>query len=297
MKRVKTPLNKTNHNVQRKKGLTFGNAVLSVSLLRGIFGQKKGTFKVKWSVFLLCAVLLMFSVQPSRAFLGFGDIVFDPSVFIQTVLGYVQQYASAVNTATQIENQVKSLYNEAQNLANMDQGAAMQTISGIRQSLTQLFQMQSRIRGMTMDYASVESAWDNLYKNFGAYNGMSGKDYAAQAQKILAQTDNATYDAMRAQGLVSQLGNDERNLESLLNASNSAAGALAAAQAGNQIAAVNTQQLMRLQQIVAASYRAESSYYAQQTQREAMSKADSDRFFKSTIQKPGDGKGRGTKQF
>lgn len=109
---------------------------------------------------------------------------------------------------------------------------------------------------------------------------MSGKGYAAQAQSVLNQTNNATYDAMRAQGLVSQLGNDARNLESLLNASNTSAGALAAVQAGNAIATVNTQQLMRLQQIVATSYRAQSSYHAQQANKEAMSQADSKRFLR-----------------
>ena len=45
-------------------------------------------------VMLLCS-------SPCPAFLGFGDIVFDPSVFMQTVMGYVkddgncQQYRKA----------------------------------------------------------------------------------------------------------------------------------------------------------------------------------------------------------
>jgi P-type conjugative transfer protein TrbJ len=158
-------------------------------------------------------------------------------------------------------------------------------------------QMQANIRGLTMEYQKVEAAWDTLYRDFGSFNGMSGKGYAAQAQSVLNQTNNATYDAMRAQGLVSQLGNDARNLESLLNASNTSAGAPAAVQAGNAIATVNTQQLMRLQQIVATSYRAQSSYHAQQANKEAMSQADSKRFFGDKIEKPGEGKGRGTKHY
>jgi P-type conjugative transfer protein TrbJ len=102
---------------------------------------------------------------------------------------------------------------------------------------------------------------------------------------------------MKAQGLVAQIDDDAANLDSLLRASSSASGALAAAQAGNQIAGVTSQQLMRLQHIVAASYRAQSSFYAEQAQKQAMSKADSERFFKSTIKKPSEGQGRGTKKY
>jgi len=211
----------------------------------------------------------------------------------------VDQISQTVNTAKQIENQLSSLANEAKNLANMDSRTAWQTLSGIRSNLTQVMQMQAKIRGLTMEYQEVENAWDGLYKNFGSFNGKSGKDYAAQAQNVLDQTNNATYDAMRAQGLVSQLGNDARNLESLLNASNTSTGALAAVQAGNAIAAVNTQQLMRLQQIASTSYRAQSSYYAQQANNEAMSRADSKRFFGDKIERPlqGSGKGQGTKHY
>lgn len=248
-------------------------------------------------VIVLVLIMGLFTVQPARALLGFGDIVFDPTALVQSVLNYVQHCTSAVNTATQIENQIQSLANEAKNLSYMDQGAAMQTMGRLRNSLTQLVNLQNRMRGMTMDYQNIESAWDQHYKDFGSFNGMSGKDYAKQSQKVLDQTNNATYDAMRAQGLVAQLGDDSANLQNLLNASNSVSGAVAATQAGNQIAAVTTQQLMRLQQISAASYRAQSSYYAQQAQREAMSKADSNRFFGDHINKPGTGQGRELPKF
>lgn len=159
-----------------------------------------------------------------------------------------------------------------QNLATMDSSAASANMGQIQQQLAQLQQLQSQIKGLTMDYANMEQSWDETYKDFGDFNGMSGKDYANHAQKIAEATNNSIYDAMVAQGLVAQLGNDEANLQSLAAASQNAQGALAAAQAGNQIAALQAQQLMRLQQIMAQSERAKSAYEAERAQKEAMSR-------------------------
>lgn len=283
-----------------KKQFTIGKLITGISIIHCFFGGKHGGIKkrIKWSIFVFAAIIML-SVRPSNAFLGFGDIVFDPGNLIQSILNGMQQITSAANSVNQTANQLKSLQYQVQNLAKMDPSSAASTLSNLQGRLATLMQIQASLRGITMNYAQVQGAWDQLYgADFGRYNGMKGSDYAAQALKILKQTDNATYDAMRAQGMVSELANDAANLESLLTASNSSGGALSAAQAGNAIAAIQAQQLMRLQQIVATSYRAESSYYADQANRAAMSRANSDKFFSSTIQRPlqGFGNGKATMQ-
>jgi len=253
----------------------------------------------RFSIVLILTTFLFVSPH-AEAFLGFGDIVFDPSVFMQTLMSYFTEIEDYANQAEQLSNQMQSLMNEAQNLANMDQNAAFKTMSGIKNSLARLSNLRSNVRGITMDYMKLESAWDSIYaKDFNSFKGKSVKDYVEAADKTLKQTNNATYDAMKAQGLVAQIDDDAANLESLLNASNSASGALAAAQAGNQIAGVTSQQLMRLQHIVAASYRAQSSFYAEQAQKQAIAKAHSEKFYGDKIKKPlqGQGNGKSTKQY
>jgi len=246
---------------------------------------------------VLVIVVFIFISPHAEAFLGFGDIVFDPSVFMQTLLGYFTQIEDYSNQAEQLSNQIQSLMNEAQNLASMDSYAAGRAINGIRNSLAKLSDLKANVRGITMDYMQLESAWDSIYKkDFKDFNGKSAKEYVEAADKALKQTNNATYDAMRAQGLVAQIDDDAANLDSLLRASQSASGALAAAQAGNQISGVTSQQLMRLQHIVAASYRAQSSFYAEQAQREAMSRAASKKFYGEGVKKPGQGQGRELKK-
>jgi len=247
----------------------------------------------------LLAAMALFTVSPCRAFLGFGDIVFDPSVFMQTVMSYAKELQTAMNTAKQIENQLQSLQNQARNLSSMNPGTAQNTMSRIQSALSQLATVRNDMRGITMDYTKLQGAYDGVYKNFAGYNGMSGKQYANQAQQILNQSNNSAYDAMRAQGLTAQIDKDAANLTSLMQASQSASGALAATQAGNQLSGMTVQQLMRLQEVIAASNRAQSSYFAAEAQKKAMSDADSARFFKTTIQRPlqGSGNGPGTKEY
>lgn len=96
----------------------------------------------------MIAILLLFPLRPAAAFY----MVFDPTALIQEILGYIDQISQTVNTARQIENQLSSLANEAKNLANMDSRTAWQTLSGIRSNLTQVMQMQAKIRGLTMEY-------------------------------------------------------------------------------------------------------------------------------------------------
>jgi P-type conjugative transfer protein TrbJ len=256
--------------------------------------------KIKRLSMVFVTGVFLFVSPAAEAFLGFGDIVFDPSVFMQTLMSYFTEIEDYANQAEQLSNQVQSLMNEAQNLANMDQNAAFRTISNISGSLQKLKDLKSNVRGITMDYMKLESAWDSVYKkDFKDFSGKSVKEYVDAAGKALQQTNHATYDAMKAQGLVAQIDDDAANLDSLLKASSSANGALAAAQAGNQIAGVTTQQLMRLQHIVAASCRAQSSFYAEQAQKQAMAKAHSDKFYGDKIKKPlqGRGNGKSTKQY
>lgn len=177
----------------------------------------------------------------------------------------------------QVAYQSQQVQMQLQNLANMDQASAAANMAQIQQQLQQLVQLQQEVQGMTLDYQATQEQWNQLYGT--DYSNMNNTDFAEQAQKLSDQTNKSIYDAMRAQGLVSQIGTDSANLQSLLQASQSAQGALAAAQVGSQIAALQAQQLMRLQQIMAQSNQAQAAYYAEQKQKEAMAKESTSQYF------------------
>lgn len=181
----------------------------------------------------------------------------------------------------QMKQQIKMMKANLQRLSSVVSNA---NLRNIKANLQGLMALQQKYRGIVYNYKNFERNWDSVYKSFKEFNGMNASQYANQAKKILTQTDNAIYDAMSSQGLIANMGNDAANLQSLLAASNSSEGALAATQAGNQIAGLQIMQLMRMQQIMATSYRAQTSYYAQEVQNKAMSDAATEKFFKHSTQ-------------
>jgi len=223
--------------------------------LSEVLPEREG-YHMRTSIKMILIALIIFAA-PAHGFLGVGDITFDPSTWAAAMSTYYQQL-------TAVKNQLQQLQNEAANLASMDAGTQQSTISAIQSKLQQLSAINNGVRGLTMDYARVERQFDQVYPDFSKYNGMSGEDYAALAEQQQSQTHNAMADAMKAQGLVANGKTDQDNLTALMQASQNSQGALAAAQAGNQIAGMQVQQLLQLQQIMATSARAQTSYQAQQ---------------------------------
>src|SRR6266702_1592139 len=132
------------------------------------------------SIKMILIALIISTATPAHAVLGVGDVVFDASVYMGTLLTYFQQY-------TAVQNQLQQLQNEAANLSNMDAGTQQSTMSNIQSKLQQLTALNNGVRGLTMDYAKVERQFDQVYPDFSKYNGMSGEDYAALAEQQQAQ--------------------------------------------------------------------------------------------------------------
>lgn len=192
---------------------------------------------------------------------GAAMVVHDPTNLAQNILSYVQEFATAINTAEQLATQYRQLEIELQQARKLNSD---QIRGRIMNGIRQLADIQQKTRGITYEYARTEGAFDQQYPDMAAYNGMSGRDYAAQAAKANQQLQNSVRDAMLAQGLISNAASDQDALNALVSTSNNADGQLAAAQAGNQIAAMTAQQLIQLQQIMATSAREQSSYMAAQ---------------------------------
>ncbi len=214
---------------------------------------------------LVLALGLILAFNTPQIFAS-GLPVFDAANLAQNQLAFIDQIRNTINSFTMLQNQMTQIAYAAQNLIKMDGNLSAASLMNIQHSLTTLMNLSQNVVGIALNYEQSQMAWDSTYPKFNKYNGMSGTDYAKQSEIMRNQTSNAIYDAMTAQGLVAQLGNDAANLNSLLAASSSADGVLTAIQVGNQIAALQVQQLMRLQQIIATSYRAEASYYAEEVQ-------------------------------
>jgi len=180
-------------------------------------------------------------------------IVYDPENYAQNVL-------SAARALEQINNQILSLQNEAQMLINEAQNLASLPYS----SLVQLQQSVERTQGLlaeaqriAFDVGQVDEAFRQEYGRVSMTTPEA--QLVADARSRWANTVGGLQDAMRVQGgVVGNVDASRAEMAALVTESQGAVGALQATQAGNQLLALQAQQLSDLIGLVAANGRADA---------------------------------------
>jgi P-type conjugative transfer protein TrbJ len=193
--------------------------------------------------------LVLASVTPSQAQIT----VFDPANYAQSVLTAARELQQVNNQIQQIENQTTSLINQAKNLASLPYSMVATITSQIQKTEQLLAQAQKIAYSVTI----INQAFTT---NYGAINlSLSDQQMIAQA-KSRWQTSVAGYqDAMNIQaGVVTNITTSRTTMNGLTTASQSATGALQAAQATNQLLGLVSQQLADLIAVMAAQGRAQS---------------------------------------
>lgn len=220
----------------------------------------------------------IFAVLVVAAFLAIASppkaealTVFDPTNYAANIQTSIKQVESVINELKMLENQAKQLLQLGQ----------IPELQQLTKTFNDLMTIRNEVTSLLNSYNQFQSEWDSVFKDFASVSGMSGADWAKQAEKMLNESNKALYDSVKAQTTVAQIESDAQALAALQNASQNAQGVLQAAQAGNQIAATTTQQLMRLQSIMAASNTAQATYYRELRARDEKAAAEGQRFFKA----------------
>ena len=170
-------------------------------------------------------------------------IVYDPTNYAQNVLTAARTLQQVNQQITQLQNEATMLINQARNLASLPYS-----------SLQQLLQ---QAQGIAYDVQRIDQAFTSTYGNAS----MSASDQAlvAGARERWQNTVGGLQDAMRVQaGVVGNIDTNRAEMSSLVGQSQGATGALQATQAGNQLLALQAQQLADLTAVVAANGRAQS---------------------------------------
>jgi len=199
-------------------------------------------------------VLVIFSASPSSA----QVIVFDPNNYAESVLQAARALQQINNQITSLQNQAQMLINQAKNLVNLPFSSLRQLQSSIQRT-QQLLNQAQRI---AYDIGQIDRAFSTTYAPASA--GTSSQALIANAQTRWQTSLAALQDALRVHaGIVANLDTNRTQMSALLTSSQSATGALQAAQAGNQLAALQAQQLADLTAAVAAQGRAQNLEAAQ----------------------------------
>jgi len=205
----------------------------------------------KCRVLAACAAFgLLAAVAPAQA----QWIVYDPTNFSQNVLTAARELQQVNNEIQSLENQATMLINQAKNLASLPYSSVAQ----LEASITRTEQLLNQAQNIAYDVTTIDQAFTQVYPQSYA-STTSTTQLMADAQTRWQNARAAYQDSMNVQaGVVQNLDNARTQINALISSSQSASGALQAAQSGNQIMGLATQQLADLTGVIAAMARAQS---------------------------------------
>jgi len=181
-------------------------------------------------------------------------VVYDPSNYAQNVLQAARALQQINNQITSLQNQTQMLLNQAKNLATLPY-SSLQTI---QQSLARTQQLLNQAQRLAYDIGQIDQAFGRIYPQ-GYTGSTSSQQLIGDAKERWQNSLAAHHDALRVQaGIVQNLDSTRSEADALISSSQSAVGALQAAQAGNQLIALQTKQLADLTALIAAQSRAQS---------------------------------------
>ncbi|WP_257169675.1 P-type conjugative transfer protein TrbJ [Bradyrhizobium sp. SRS-191] len=207
---------------------------------------------VRWAA--SAAVVLLVSATPLRAQL----VVFDPNNYAQNVLTAARELQQINNQILSLQNQAQMLINQAKNLASLPYSSLAQ----LQQSIQRTQDLLKQAQRLAYDVQQIDRAFATTYAP--ATSNATAQDLVNNAQSRWQTSVAALQDALKVQaGVVGNLDVIRSQSAALVTASQGATGALQVTQAGNQILALQAQQLADLTAAVAAQGRAQSLDTAQ----------------------------------
>ncbi|QND66614.1 P-type conjugative transfer protein TrbJ [Mesorhizobium loti] len=186
-------------------------------------------------------------------------IVFDPSNYTQNVLTAARSLEQITNQITSLQNQAQMLINQARNLASLPFSSLQQ----LQQSVQRTQQLLGQAQNIAYDVQQIDQAFQQKYGNVSL--SASDQQLVTEARSRWGNTVGGLQDAMRVQaGVVGNIDTNRSEMSALVGQSQGATGALQATQAGNQLLALQAQQLADLTAVVAANGRAQALQSAEQ---------------------------------
>ncbi len=220
----------------------------------------------------IISVVAVAPVSPASAQIA----VFDPTNYTQNVL-------SAARALQQINNQIRSLQNEAAMLTNMAKNLSridFVELTELQRALRDIDRLMARAEGIEFDTAQLELQFERLFPDDPSQGGAKASMAAAQTRLDTARSALRHTLGVQAQ-VVGNLRADAEVLSAIVSRSQGAEGALQVAQATNQLLALTAKQQFQLQNMMAAQYRADTIERARRLQSEADARAATARFLGS----------------
>lgn len=222
---------------------------------------------------LAVSIITLWSSNTANAQFGFGGVVFDPRNFAQNILTASRNLQQINNQVRSLQNQADALINDARDLAHLEFNSQAE----LTQLLNEIAELINRASAISFRIDETDRIFKETYPDH--YEDFSNTQIVKNAETQWEYSRAGFHDALLIQSqIVSAVQTDTRMLDHLLGLSATAGGNLSAAQAGNQIAALNAKQNMQMQELLAAQFRAEALERARRLEIERQGTVRLDRF-------------------
>ncbi|MEM0985117.1 MAG: P-type conjugative transfer protein TrbJ [Pseudomonadota bacterium] len=218
------------------------------------------------------AIMTAFSLAPFTAPPASAQLVtYDPANHIQSIIQAVQAVESVTYQIEQLANEIEMLENMARNLETLPVHVAEGLI---RERIARIRELMARAEGIGYSVEEIEEEYEEVYPETYGDTPPDSAVLVEEARQRWQQSRTAYRQTLIVSaGALEDNETDAAAISELVAASQSAVGNLQAAQAGNQIEAIQTEQLMQIEAIMAAHYRAEALERARQLAEEERARA------------------------
>src|SRR5690554_6756453 len=221
------------------------------------------------------AALSPILTMPAHAFIFGGRIVFDPTNYAENVLTAARTLEQINNQITSLQNEAQMLINQARNLASLPYSALQQ----LQQNVQRTQQLLGQAQNIAFEVGQIDQAFEQQYGQISL--AATDQQLIADARTRWENTVGGLQDAMRVQaGVVGNIDTNRAEMSALIGQSQSTTGALQATQAGNQLLALQSQQLSDLIALMSANGRAEALIEAERATAAEQGRVQRERFLK-----------------
>ena len=194
---------------------------------------------------------------------------------------FATEYTQLLNYAElvgQLEKQVLMVENQLTQISDMTKHGLTitdQLFGTVGSDIANLRQIVNTGQALSYTMSNLDGAFRARFPGYSSTTNY-GQAYEAWSQTSL----DSTLGALDAAGLQnSQFDSDTALLQTLQNQSTSSVGRMQALEVGNQIAENQSEQLMKLRQLMMADMQSKAAFQGAQIQADATKQANSDMFF------------------
>lgn len=205
--------------------------------------------------------------------------VFDASNYAQNLLTAARSLEQINNQIRSLQNQAAMLVNQAKNLTRID----FPQLEQLKQALQQVDRLMGQAQGVQFRLDGLDERFRKLFpEQFDRALTAGGQAANAKARLNAAMAGFRHTMAVQAQ-VVGNVQSDAQTLSALVGRSQGAEGALQVAQATNQLLALSAKQQFQIQSLMAAQYRAEAMESARRAQAESDARQATRKFLGSAV--------------